>query len=79
MENGNELFISRIETKGSHHWHSHNTRPGPGGVWGGVKRIFVTPKMTLSIMKQHSTNKLKTLSDNYKTHNSNHLTQHLKH
>lgn len=46
---------------------------------GGVKRIFVTPKMTLSIMKQHSTNKLKTLSDNYETHNSNHLTQHLKH
>lgn len=77
MEHGNELFISRIETKGSHHWHSHNTRAGPGG--GGVKRIFVTPKMTLSIMKQHSTNKLKTLSDNYKTHNSNHLTQHLKH
>lgn len=41
MENGNELFISRIETKGSHHWHSHNTRAGPGG--GGGEEDICNP------------------------------------
>lgn len=43
MEHGNELFISRIETKGTHHWHSHNTCAGAGGGGGGGEEDICNP------------------------------------